>query len=132
VRSGRHVGQPSFHAGDVTEFLSPSLTHDLGAFVGLLGNLSKKYAVPVTVLLLPNREQIFGKAHFAFQDGIMSMCRREGIDCFDARDIFTGADDKPSLFLPDWHFTPRGNRMLLAGLLAHLEKVKNTTREAKP
>lgn len=119
VRSGRQAMDPSFRASDVTSKLSPSITADLQTFTHILGDLSRTYGTPVTVLLIPDREQIYGKAGFAMQDAVAGMCRGEGIDCFDARAIFTGADDKPSLFEPDWHFTARGNQMLLAGLLAH-------------
>ncbi|HWB60016.1 MAG TPA: hypothetical protein VG733_11025 [Chthoniobacteraceae bacterium] len=124
VRSGEGAMDPRFHAAQVTEGLSPSILADLQAYTRNLGELSRKYGTPVTVLVIPNREQIFGKAHFFPQEAIAAMCRNEGIDCYDARDVFLNAPDKPGLFLPDWHFNARGNRMLFAGLLAHFEAMK--------
>ena len=123
----RGIRTRSFHAGRVGVFLTPSLSADLRTFTRVLADASRKYGVAVTVLLIPNREQIFGKTGFALQDAVAGMCREEGIDCFDARRIFLDADAKPTLFLPDWHFTPRGNQMLFAGLLSHFDAMKTNT-----
>jgi len=124
VRSGRQQTDPSFHATQIDSAPTPSIMADLRAAIHSLGDDSRKYGATVTVLLIPDREQIHGQSRFPVQDAVAGMCRDEGIDCFDARQIFLDAGDKPSLFLPDWHFTPRGNRMLLAGLLAHFDAAK--------
>lgn len=121
VRSGRQAGVPSFRASQVTQFVPQTLQNDLQTIVSSLGSASRAHNIPLTFLLIPNREQIFGTAHFALQDSLIAMCRKEGIDWCDARDIFREAADKKTLFLPDWHFTPRGNQMLLAALRTHLE-----------
>lgn len=131
VRSGRRTSDPAFRAEQLGSVVLPSLAADLHTFTRVLGEISRKYGTSVTVLLIPNREQIFGKEGFALQDAVAGMCRGEGIDCFDARRMFVEADDKPSLFLPDWHFTARGNRMLLAGLLAHFDEGKTKPGQAQ-
>ncbi len=119
VRSGQHIGNPSFQPKQSTEFMTPSLQEDFAAILSVLGATARKHQVPVTILLLPNREQIFGKAGYAPQDFLRARCRAEGLDCFDARDLFAREQNKLSLFLPDWHFTPKGNRMILEALVEH-------------
>ena len=119
VRSGRHVGNPSFRPRRTTEFIVRPLQDDLTTLLHVLGATSRRHAVPVTVVLLPNREQVFGKAGYAFQDFVRERCRLEGMDSFDARNLFDGETDKLSLFLPDWHFTSKANRIVLRALLAH-------------
>ena len=132
VRSGRHVWDRSFRPTQVAWTLPPMLAGDLRKFMSVLGEASRKSAVPITVLLIPNREQIFGTAGFALQDAVAEMCRGERLDCFDARQVFGSATDKRSLFLPDWHFTPRGNRLLLTHLLAHFDQRNAATSEPVP
>ena len=119
MRSGRHVGKPQFKPKLVTDFVAPELGDDLGTIFRILGATCRRHHVPVTVLLLPNREQVFGKAGYALQDFVRERCRVEGMDCFDPRDLFVEEKDKLSLFLPDWHFTTKANRIVLAALLAH-------------
>ena len=119
VRSGRHVGNPQFKPKHVTDFVAPELGDDLGTIFRILGATCRRHHVPVTVLLLPNREQVFGKAGYALQDFVRERCRVEGMDCFDLRDLFVQEKDKLSLFLPDWHFTTKANRIVLAALLGH-------------
>jgi hypothetical protein len=43
-----------------------------------------------------------------------------GLDVFDPRAAFVGHPNPAALFLPDKHFSPEGNRLLLAELLAHV------------
>jgi hypothetical protein len=119
VRSGQHVGNPKFQPKHVTHSVGPALQDDLATIFQVLGETSRQHHVPVTVLFLPNREQIFGKAGYAVQDFVRAQCRVEGLDWFDARDLFVDEPDKLSLFLPDWHFTTKANRIVLSALLAH-------------
>jgi hypothetical protein len=119
VRSGRHTANPSFRPRLVTEDVPASVKQDLDTLFRVVGDVSRKHRVPVTVLLLPNREQIFGKAGHALQDFECECCRAKGIDCFDARDLFVNESDKLSLFLSDWHFTNKANRIVLQGLYRH-------------
>jgi hypothetical protein len=46
----------------------------------------------------------------------------------DVRGPFLTADDKPGLFLPDKHFSERGNRLLLDAILDHLSRSGETPR----
>lgn len=130
VRSGQHVGNPSFQPKRSTEFITPSLQKDFAAILRVLGATARKHHIPVTILLLPNREEIFGKDGYAPQDFLHERCRIEGLDCFDARNLFANEPDKLSLFLPDWHFTDKANRIILAALRSHWEDARegNTTQ----
>lgn len=129
IRSGQHVWDRSFRPKHVTKALPPVLADDLRKFMSVLGEASRKSSVPITVLLIPNREQIFGTAGYALQDAVVDMCRAEHLDSFDARHVFGNDADKRSLFLPDWHFTPRANQLLLTHLLAHFASPSAATSE---
>ncbi len=131
VRSGQHVTHPSFRGSVVTSAVPSWLEEDLHTMLRVLGELTREYGVPSTILLLPNREQIFGQTQFALQDSIVAICQAEGLDCYDARELFLNDSDKPSLFLPDWHFSERGNHMLFQALQDHLSSLPNN-KASKP
>jgi hypothetical protein len=120
VRSGRHEGVPSFRPQTLVEGIHPSLKADLRRILANLGEASRQHEVPITVVLIPNHEQITRGAGFAFQDELTTTCLECGLDVCDVRRPFVEADDKPGLFIPDKHFSDRGNRLLLAAILAHL------------
>ena len=126
VRSGQHVGNPNFQPKHIADSVVPDLQNDLATIFRTLGATSRQHHVPVTLLLLPNREQIFGKAGYALQEFIRERCRVEGLDCFDSRDLFVDEPDKLSLFLPDWHFTTKANRIVLSALLSHWKSEPET------
>ncbi len=132
IRSGRHVWNPRFRMAQIGDTLPVPLPDDLKRLVSVIGGLSRKYQIPVTVLLIPNREQIVGKSKFALQDNLIAMCREQGLDWFDARDVFAGVAEKQTLFLPDWHFTPRGNELLLAALLEHFHEPRHADGKGAP
>lgn len=122
VRSARHTANPSFRPKLVTDEVPASVRQDLATIFGVIGNLSRTHGVPVTVLLLPNREQIFGKTGHALQEFECERCRANGIDCVDAHDLFVNESDKLSLFLPDWHFTDKANHIILDALYRHWQQ----------
>lgn len=122
IRTGRNTGQPDFEPKRLTDKMSASLTRDLTTIFNVVGRVSRQHHVPVTVLLLPNREQIFGTAGHAFQDFVSARCRDEKIDCLDATNLFVSETDKLSLFLADWHFTDKANRIVLDALYAHFQR----------
>ncbi len=92
---------------------------DLSRILNHLAETSRRYRVPVTVVALPDRNQVFGRAGFGFQDTLAQLSQRAGLDFLDARQPFVDASDKLSLFVPDWHFTERGNALLVRELAAH-------------
>jgi hypothetical protein len=76
----------------------------------------------VTVLLIPNHEQITRNFPCGFQDAAGPLLRSVGCDVLDLRDVFQNQPDHPGLFIPDKHFSPRGNQILLDTLQQHLRE----------
>jgi hypothetical protein len=120
IRSGRSDGDPTFNRHKVADDPSARVLDDLARILDHLAETSRRYSVPVTVVALPNREQVFGRAGFGFQDALRDLSRKAGFDFYDARAALLNVDDTHALFLPDWHFNERGNILLMQGLLAHL------------
>lgn len=120
VRSGRQQAVPSFRPASLNDDVHPAVFADLRSLAERLGEAGRHHGVPITVVLIPNHEQITRGARFAFQDRFGPVCREAGLDVCDVRRPFLDAPDKPDLFIPDKHFSPRGNRLLLAALLDHV------------
>jgi hypothetical protein len=120
VRSGRHRGSADFRPEQVNHGIPPPALADLRTLFGNLARLAGRHSVPVTVILIPNYEQVMRGAPCGFQDALATALRDEGIDVLDPRGAFLRQPDRAALFLPDKHLTPAGNRLLLAELLDHL------------
>jgi hypothetical protein len=86
---------------DVTVSVPPQLALQLTTMLGSLADAATNFAVPVTLVLLPNREQILGKAGFALQDFLTEIASSKDIDVFDARQVFDRQNNKLELFLRD-------------------------------
>ena len=119
IRSGRAAGDPSFDPRRVAAAPSPRVQRDLLRIFNHLGETSRRYDAPVTVVALPSREQVFGRAGFGFQETLAELTRRAGLDYLDARRPFVEAADKMPLFVPDWHFSAHGNALLVQELVEH-------------
>jgi hypothetical protein len=119
-RTGRHHAHPDFRAMQLNRGINDELRADLDHLFGCLVRAAADYHVPITVLLIPNHEQITRGAPFGFQDELTPILRQHGIDVCDPRDAFLTYADKPGLFIPDKHFSDEGNRILLSELLRHL------------
>ncbi len=119
-RTGGHHSRPSFRSIQLNRSIPSDLRADLDRLFGGLGHLAAAHKTPVTVLLVPNYEQVTRGAPCGFQDDLTPILRGHGIDVCDVRETFRGYPDKPALFIPDKHFTALGNRLLLAELLRHL------------
>src|SRR5262249_53934876 len=127
VRTGRHRAVPSGSVTASGRGIDPSVRADLAHLFASLAGTTRPHGVPVTVALIPTHPQILRGAACGFQDGLGSLCKELGLDVCDVRAPFIAADDKPGLFIPDKHFTPRGNRLLLDAILRHLNQ-----RDAAP
>jgi hypothetical protein len=128
VRSGRHVGNPSFRRRRLLADPGATLLADLRRLVGGLARAAGRHHVPVTLILVPAYEQIRGDAPFEFQNAVKSLFRPDEIDVFDARAAFLAPADDPDLFLPDKHFTSRGNELLLDALVQHVRSTSGALR----
>jgi hypothetical protein len=122
-RTGRHHARPDFRPSRLNQGVDPCLLADLDRLFGGLAVAAAEHRTTVTVVLIPNHEQITRGAPFGFQEAMTPLLRRHGIDVCDPRAAFLDRFDKPDLFIPDKHFSPLGNRILLAELLRHLGAV---------
>jgi hypothetical protein len=120
TRTNRHVADPFLRPTDLHFGVSPRHLADLRHLFAGLTRVCHGRGVPVTVVLIPTYEQITGRAPFGFQDALTPVLRDLGLDVCDPRDAFCAHPDKPALFIPDKHFSPVGNLILLAELLRHL------------
>jgi hypothetical protein len=124
MRTTLHLNRPFFSPSALTERVDPAVRADTRAVFGHFAECASRHCVPVTVVLLPNYEQVCKGAKFAVQDALAEDARAAGFDVCDVREAFLGRPNKPTLFIPDKHFSDTGNRLLLAEIIAHLKKVE--------
>lgn len=122
-RTGRHHAHPDFRPTQLNQGLPEELRADLDRLFGRFARMVRTHQTPVTIVLIPNFEQITAGAPFGFQDAFALVLRRHGLDVCDVREVFLQHPAKPSLFIPDKHFSELGNRVLLAELLRHLREI---------
>jgi hypothetical protein len=122
VRTGWQRGNPNFRTSTLYDGLGDPLLSDLRFLFANLARVAREHHVPVTVLLIPAYHQVRHGASFGFQDTLGPVFRRSGLDVFDPRAAFLAEPDPDGLFIPDRHFSDRGNRVLLTELLQHLER----------
>jgi hypothetical protein len=133
VRAGWQKGNPRFRFGNyVYTGLKEPLRSDLQYLFGNLARLTRKHSIPVTVLLIPSYYQIQKGKSYGFQDDLRAMLQQEGLDVFDPRDGYTNQPDPEGMFIPDRHFSPRGNQILLTELLKHMERRSTLRVAARP
>lgn len=127
VRADLQHAVPFHKPAELTNRVHPVIRSELRALFNRLGEVTARHNVPVTVLLLPNYEQITRGAGFVFQDEATALAGEAGLDVCDVRDAYRTYPDKPALFIPDKHFSDVGNRLLLAELLRHFHAVGTAT-----
>lgn len=120
VRAELQNNVPFYKPSEMTRRMDSRIVEEVDYLFARLGELSQRYHVPITVLLIPNHEQITKGAGFAFQDELTRIAREKGLDVLDVRDSFCDYPDKPALFIPDKHFSDLGNRILLSAFVKHL------------
>ena len=130
-RTGLQKGDAFASRGRLTAAVDDGLMRDARHLFGALARVMKQHDVPATVILIPNYEQIWQTAPCGFQDALTPMLRELGFDIFDPRDAFTCQPDRAGLFIPDKHLSPEGNRVLLAELLSHVDRVARSEQDAK-
>src|SRR5262249_29732821 len=120
-RSGLHQALPGYSRSRLFQGLPPTLEADMQRLFAGLARTSRQHGVPITIILIPSFDQICKGASFGFQDQLASLGHRAGLDVCDVRASFLKHPNKPSLFIPDKHFSELGNELLLNELLRHLE-----------
>jgi hypothetical protein len=127
VRADLQHAVPFYKPAELVDRVHPVIHSELEALLQRIGEVTAKHHVPVTVLLLPNFEQITRGAGFAFQVDATALAIAAGLDVCDIRAPFVNFADKPALFIPDKHFSAIGNRIVLAELLKHFHAVGTAT-----
>ncbi len=120
IRSGRHNLLPGFRGDDVLKPLPALLTDELDALTAEIARAGRQYGVTVTMVFIPNRAQVLGAPSTVPQQAVGDAARKAGLDFVDTTAAFLGQSEPLGLFIPDWHFSARGNAVLLAAILAHL------------
>jgi hypothetical protein len=120
VRADLQHAIPFFQPAELNDKVHPLIRSELSALLTRLATVAARYEVPVTILLIPNYEQITRGAEFAFQDEATRIALAAGLDVCDVREPFRTFPNKPALFVPDKHFSAVGNRLLLSELVNHL------------
>ncbi|MCE9567109.1 MAG: hypothetical protein K8U57_34330 [Planctomycetes bacterium] len=121
TQTGWQVNQPNYPTRQLNDRYDGRMLADFTTAFGHFAKATARHRVPVTMVLLPNHEQTTRGAGFAFQNAITPVLREQGYDVCDVREAFLAYPDKPSLFIPDKHFSDVGNRLLLATVLEHLK-----------
>ncbi|MGF1582220.1 MAG: hypothetical protein ACFCD0_23085 [Gemmataceae bacterium] len=120
VRTGGHVGNWQYSRKRRHGKIDPVFLADLRTLFGNLSKIAGNHDVPVTVILIPEHNQIVRGRGFGFQDDVGKILREVGIDAFDPRQVFLEHPNPRSLYLPDKHLSLEGNQLLMRELLAHL------------
>ncbi len=121
TRTTLHHNRPFFPGSAIFERVDPVVQANMQTIFGHFAADTARHRVPVTVVLLPSYEQVCHGAGFAVQSEVAEDARAVGFDVCDVREAFLSQPDKPGLFTPDKHFSPVGNRLLLATILEHLK-----------
>jgi hypothetical protein len=119
IRAGRHEAIPGFRPSSINHAMPTTIVEDFRRLMNELAEIGRRRDVPITVVLIPNFEQITRGAGFPFQDALTPICHDAGLDVCDVREPFLAVADKASLFIPDKHFSPSGNAILLDSILTH-------------
>ncbi len=120
VRADLQIAIPFFNPNHMTKWMDPVLIDQSRHLFECIANVTRRHHVPVTVLLIPNWEQVTKGQPYAFQDALTPIATEVGFDVLDVRDPFRNYPDKAALFIPDKHFSDLGNRILLNEFVKHL------------
>lgn len=120
VRADFQHAIPNLNPSVMTRRMDPRILKEVEYLFARIAEVIARLHVPVTVLLIPNHEQITKGAGYAFQDELTRIAKEKGLDVLDVRDAFRNYPDKPALFIPDKHFTDLGNQILLGEFVKHL------------
>jgi hypothetical protein len=123
MRTTLHLNRPFFPAAALHDRVDPAVRADVRTVFGHLAGAAARHSVPITLVLLPDYEQVCRGAGFAVQDTVAEDARSLGLDVCDVRAAFLARADKPALFIPDKHFSETGNRLLLSAVLDHLKSI---------
>ena len=90
VRADLQHAVPFYRPAELTDRVHPLIRTELHGLLGRLRRVTARYDVPVTILLIPNYEQITRGAEYAFQDEAGRLATQLGLDVLDVRGPFRG------------------------------------------
>jgi hypothetical protein len=125
IRTAGKQANPRFNKNTLHEGVDQATLSDLRLLFGNLARVTAAHGVPVTIILIPSHQQVARGASCGFQDQMTALLQPLGYDVCDVRASFLAQPDKTSLFVPDLHFSPAGNRILLEALLRHLRDLSS-------
>ncbi len=120
VRADLQNHIPNYNPSAMTRRMDLRLVAEVDYLFARIAEVAARHHIPLTVLLIPNHEQITKGAEFVFQDELTRIATEKGLNVLDVRDAFRRYPDKPALFIPDKHFSELGNRILLSEFVRHL------------
>jgi hypothetical protein len=124
VRARRHNALPNFRLSTITENVPEIVARDFRLMFGELGKLQREKNVPVTILMLPDRRQVLSDgSNYTLQKTIASLAKEAGLDIYDPVELLRAQPDKPALYIPDWHYTDLGYRLIVEDLQRHVAKL---------
>jgi hypothetical protein len=124
TRTKLHLNLPFFAAAGLHDRLDPAIQADVRTVFEHFAATAERHNVPVTLVLLPDYEQVTRNEHLALQEVLAIEAGAVGFDVCDAYTPFRMWPDKPGLFVPDKHFSATGNRLLLAAVIEHLKALE--------
>jgi hypothetical protein len=121
VRANRHYWNPRYSIRHVHGGIDRRLLADILKLFSALADVTRSASIPVTVLLMPDLQQLLRGAPYVFQDTLAAHLRPLGLDVFDPRRDLQQVAQPLRLFIPnDGHYTPLGNEIMFEALLRHL------------
>ena len=121
TQTGWQVNVPRYPTRLLNDRYDGRMLADFTKVFGHFAVATTRRRVPVTMVLLPNYEQTARGGRLRVSGRDHAALREQGYDVCDVRQAFLDYPDKPSLFIPDKHFSDIGNRLLLATVLEHLK-----------
>lgn len=120
IRSGYHQKDRGFWYTHLYQKIPDRLWADVTKLLVSFSKLTESYDVPVTFILIPEKRQTVNRDGFEFQNVLTSLLNKLGFDVFDPRNAFMNQPNPMSLYIPDWHLSEKGNRLLRKELFHHI------------
>lgn len=121
VRMERQYALPGLGQDELLRGLPLEVEADFRRMLAGLAEVTCQHDIPVTVVIVPSYRQVARNAPCGILDDLRRLVEESGLDACDVREAFNKVEDKLPLFIPDRHFSQRGNEILLQAILEHLK-----------
>lgn len=116
VRMGFHRDVSLRRSRNLHRDVPDSLCQDLEEILAALGRLSAEYPDRLTILHIPAKKSIVRNEPSAFENALVALCGKHGVDLVDPRVLFLSQPDRDALYIPDGHLSDLGNEIVLREL----------------